>query len=1036
MTTETRYNNYHKHTHYSNLKTLDVIVKPIDYILRAKELGQTTYFTTEHGWGGNVWEAYDLCQENGLKCIFGVETYYVDDRLEKDRSNYHLMLVALNREGFKDINRIISESNKTGFYYKNRIDMELLLSLNPLNIIITTACIAGRLRNDEGTDEFITKLKCHFGKNFYLETQSHQDILQVDYNKKIIKLHKQYDIKLIHANDSHYIHKEDAKYRDMFLQAKGIFYGEESNFTLDYPSYDEIVDRYKQQGILTDSEVKEALDSTLIFDKCKDLKIDKKIKMPKIYKGNSSRKLKQIIVEKWKEEKKSINKNDLPKYIEAIKFEMDIINKTHMEDYFLLDYEIIKKTVNEYNGILTKTGRGSAPSFYLNKLLGFTNIDRVNSPITLYPTRFMSVSRILETVSLPDIDMNFASVEPVIKASRDILGEDGVYYMIAYKPLQNSSAFRLWCKAKGMKIDEYNDVAKNLDDYLEDENWKDLIEESKIFRGVIESVSPSPCSMLLLDKPISSEVGLIKVGDLMCCCLDGYDCDKFKYLKNDYLTVSVWSIISNTYKKIGKPINTIKELESKLDDKVWKLYEDGITATLNQADSDFARPLFMRYKMKSIAEASAMVAALRPGFASMLNTFINREEYTTGVKELDELLKESYSYILYQESCMKYLIWLGIPEDLTYGIIKKISKKKFKEQELIELKETLLENWIKKVGIEEGFEKTWTIMEDFSRYAFNASHSLSVGLDSLYGAYLKSHHPLEYMEVVLNQYQNDIEETSKIISELPYFHIKLESIQFRHSHALYSCEKVSNKIYKGMSSIKYINNQVSEELYGLKNNKYKTFIDLLKDIYEKTSCNSRQLDILIKLDYFTEFGKSQKLLDLVNIYNNIATRKQIKIDQLQELNLTQELMDRYSNKKTAKTYKEINNEGLIRELMNNVEDKAIKLKIKLQTESELLGYISTTIPTLNENLVYIMKLDEFKNKKSYTYYTTVYDIKTGYKTKYRIQDYRIYMDYPFKEGDIIKICDIHKSNKKKLIDGQWTTLKDEFNNMLDWYEIY
>ena len=131
------------------------------------------------------------------------------------------------------------------------------------------------------------------------------------------------------------------------------------------------------------------------------------------------------------------------------------------------------------------------------------------------------------------IDLNFADVEPVIKASKDILGEDETYYMVAYKPLQESSAFRLWCKSQDMNIDDYNEIAKNLEKYENDDKWSKIIEDSKIFRGVIESISPSPCSLLLLDKPISREVGLIKVGDIICCALDGYNCDVYKFLKND-----------------------------------------------------------------------------------------------------------------------------------------------------------------------------------------------------------------------------------------------------------------------------------------------------------------------------------------------------------------------------------------------------------------------------------------------------------------------------------------------------------------------
>ena len=180
---EYRYNNYHKHTHYSNLRSLDVIVKPIDYINRIKELDDDKgiYFTTEHGYQGNVYEAYTLCKENGLKLMIGAEVYYVEDRYKKDKSNYHLVIIALNNNGRKQLNKILSEANITGYYYKPRIDNELLFNLNPNDVIITTACVASRLRNIEGSEEWIIKMKEYFGDNFYLEVQNHNVDIQKIY---------------------------------------------------------------------------------------------------------------------------------------------------------------------------------------------------------------------------------------------------------------------------------------------------------------------------------------------------------------------------------------------------------------------------------------------------------------------------------------------------------------------------------------------------------------------------------------------------------------------------------------------------------------------------------------------------------------------------------------------------------------------------------------------------------------------------------------------------------------------------------------
>ena len=301
------------------------------------------------------------------------------------------------------------------------------------------------------------------------------------------------------------------------------------------------------------------------------------------------------------------------------------------------------------------------------------------------------------------MDTNVAEQQPFIDASKELLGEDNCHWMLSFKPLQKASAFRLYCKAIGLNINDYNEVAKDLDNYIDDENWNKIIEESKHFVGTIESVSQSPCSTLLLSQPISEEIGLLKAGDVFVCNIDGINCDKYKYLKNDILQVSIWKIIKDVCKLANILIPTTTELSKLLDDKTWDIYEKGLTCSINQADSKFATNLIMKYKPRSLAEMSAFVASIRPGFASLLNNFIERKTYTTGVKKLDNLLEDSYHYLMYQESIMKYLIWLGIDESETYTIIKKISKKKFKEKELEELKIKLKKGWIYVVGKEGSF---------------------------------------------------------------------------------------------------------------------------------------------------------------------------------------------------------------------------------------------------------------------------------------------------------------------------------------------
>jgi DNA polymerase III alpha subunit len=692
-----------------------------------------------------------------------------------------------------------------------------------------------------------------------------------------------------------------------------------------------------------------------------------------------------------------------------------------MADYFILDHYIVDKAVNEYDAILTKSGRGSAVSFYVNKLLGLTEVDRINAPITLYPTRFMSAERILSSRSLPDIDLNWADVEPVIRASKDYLGEDGVYYMIAYKPLQESSAFRLWCKAHDMHISEYDEVAKNLEEYESDAQWKELIDGSKIFRGVVESVAPSPCSFLLSNDKISEMVGLVKVGDVTCCCLDGYNCDVYKYLKNDYLLVSVYRIIHDVYELIGRPIDNIDTLIANCDDKVWDVYAKGLTTTINQADSDYDKQILKKYKPKNLAELSAYVAAIRPGFASLLNNFVDRQPYTTGVKDLDDILEDSFHYLMYQESIMKYLVWLGVEEKGTYDIIKKIAKKKFKEDELKALKSQLLDGWIKNVGKEDGFNETWQVVEDAAHYSFNASHSLSVAIDSLYGAYLKAHYPLEYFTVALSLYSDDLDRTAKLIAEMSYFGVDLKPIMFRHSRAAYNMERESNSIYKGLSSLKYMNAEVSERLYQMKDQHFDSFIDFLSVF----PGNSRQREILCTIGFFKEFGGSKKLLRIAELYDMYNNKKIIKKDKC---NLPEEIVQKYAASETAKQYRFTSEGmlGLLSDLCKQIPDEDIPLQTRLQAELEYLGYISYTDPS-RKNTAVVMEINT-----KYTPKITLYRLDTGETTVVKLKK-KSYESDPIPVGTIIKFKLETKPAWTKNELGEWI---QDFNRQDTWLSRY
>ena len=1018
--------------------TLDCVVKNIDYIKRSLELGCKNYFTTQHGWTGKFLEAYDLCKQNGLKMVYGAELYMVKDRTEKDNSNYHVILIAKNQDGFYELNSIMSESNRSGFYYKPRIDIELLKQLNPNNFFITSACVAGFLRPGDDMKELFEAVYNHFGKNFFLEVQNHSFDIQIQHNKNMLLLKQYYDMQLIHANDSHYIYPEQAQDRIKFLNGKGMNYGDEDSFILDFPDYDTIVERYKKQGLLSGWQIQEALDNTLIFDECEELYFDKEIKMPTIYPGytqeEKNHELAKHLSEKWEQEKEHVDKARWKEYQEGIAYEYKIVKDTNMADYFLFNEKMVELAKNKYGGILSRTGRGSSVSFYINKLLGFTEIDRFVAPVPLYPTRFMSTARILENKSIPDIDQNWADVSAPIAASKELLGEDGIYYMYALGTMKESSAFRNLCRAYDIPMDEYNEVGKNLDTYRNDKKWKPIIDEAQKYIGTIESISPSPCSFVLSNKPLSKELGLIRVGNELCACIDGYISDVWKYLKNDYLTVSIWKIISKFYQTISEPIPNIRELLQRLDNGTWKLYEDGVTATLNQADTDISTSMLKRYKPKTDAEMSAFVAAIRPGFASLVNTFLDRKPYSTGVKEIDELLQPSYHFMLYQESIMAFLVWCGMKEDHTYDIIKKISKKKFTPEAKESLRLELLEGYQKNLGTQEGFNEVWQVVDDAARYSFNAAHAVSVAYDSIYGAEAKEHHPLEYYTVVLNQYQSDNEKTSRIISELDYFGIHIENIKFGKSKNEYTFDRDTNTIYKSISSIKYCNEIMANELYELaQNNSYDNFIDLLVDIKSKTSVNARQLQILTILNFFSDFGNNKKLLQIIDLFERLYGRKQIKKSDYKALNINMDLFDGCYETETPKMYKGLHMDIYIKRVSDAIENTSLSIKEQIKYEQEYLEYIIYTNPKAPKNMFYVVECKFYKDKTKP--YLVLYNLRTGDTLKTKITSGKKFVEKPFLQGNVLNVLEFKEKNKMKMIAGTWTKTSEKEKIVTEW-DVY
>lgn len=413
---------------------------------------------------------------------------------------------------------------------------------------------------------------------------------------------------------------------------------------------------------------------------------------------------------------------------------------------------------------------------------------------------------------------------------------------------------------------------------------------------------------------------------------------------------------------------------------------------------------------------SAFVAIIRPGCASLLQDFIDRKDYSTGVKELDELLAEGNNRMIYQELIMKYLIWLGVKETGSYDIIKKISKKKFKEPELKALKQQLLEGWNNRVGNPDNFEGTWTVVEQAAHYSFNASHSLSYAYDSLYGAYLKSHYPLEYYTIALNFYGDDEKRTLRLTKELDYWGIKLRPIKFRYSKGDYALSRTDYSIYKGIQSIKGMNAKVADELYEFRDNNYSTFFDLLFDIKDKTSATKAQLKCLIELDYFSEFGDINLLLKQTEFFNRFVGKKQFKKDALVTFDLGAEDISPYAARETQTMFTDVNFREFANSVANKLKFSPRKLSEDIKAQTEYLGYL-TIRDDRYSGMAVVLEIDT-----KYSPRCKMYSLKNGTTIDCKISK-PLFKKCVLEEGDIVTISSTTKKPKQRKNElGKWESI--------------
>lgn len=1025
--------NYHCHKDFSNTSTPDCAESIENYAKRVHEFNAKCLFSGEHGSQGNQFQVYKVAESEKLKYIHSSEVYWVKNRLEKDRANCHMIVAAKNSEGRGDINFALSIANEDGYYYKPRIDLELLFNIPKDNVIVTSACVAGW--NYEDAEDIWIKIHNYFGDNFFLEVQYHNTEKQKKLNEKILRIARENNIQIICGLDSHYVKDENSVKRDQILKYKNVNYPDEDGWYMDYPDTQTVIKRFKEQGVLSDEEILRAIMNTNVFvSECEEIVLDRTFKIPSVYKGKTydekCKIYKNVLnIAYSKEKEKSKEKAD------GIRYEAKEVMEAGVVDYFLTSKAIVDEAVNNQGGILTTTSRGSAASFITNKLLGLTTVDRFNADIPIYPERFLTKERVLAG-QMPDIDLNVATQEPFVKAAKKLLGEHGCYPLMAIEKLKEKAAWQLYAGANDVKPEDANQISKYLDEYnkalkyadddekedihVEDyipEEYIELFKQSNEYQGITINLKVHACGHFIFDGDIRREVGLISAVSettgkrTICAAIEGGFLDEFGYVKEDFLIVDSVYLTYKFFHSIGMEVPTFDELRKMIDgDKAtWDIYAKGITCCVNQCEKEATTNRVKKYKPQNLAELSNFIAAIRPGFASLLNTFLNREPYTTGETKIDSLLDDTSHFMIYQESIMKVLSFLKLAMGETYGVIKSISKKKLKGEKKENLLSELNTAWLDEFNNTDNFNNVWNVIEDSARYAFNSPHAYSMGGDSAYQAWFKAHHTATFYEVAINHYQekNKKDKIDALVKEaIKFYDYKLGNYEFGTDNRTVTIDEEKKLIYPNLSSIKGFGEGVSKTLYELGQKQYKDFVEVLTALFSN-SINKTIVDKLIKIDYFRKYGDINTLLAITKYYDVLYGAKTISKDKVEKNGLSFELLSKYGNE-TAKQFNKIDSLGLLNELIGEISYRELTLKEKLDNQREVLGIVTDYDPNADKRLYYVSELDIKKSVVN----IALYEIFSGKTREVKMWTSQ-YNKNPFSLGNILYIISLDKKHKKE-----------------------
>ncbi len=964
----------HLHNH-SDYSLLDGLSKISDMVARVKSLGMKSLGITDHG---NIYGAikfYKECKEAGIKPIIGCEIYIArrsmyDKDVNVDKDYNHLILLAENEAGYKNLIKIVTASHLEGFYYKPRCDISLLKKYNA-GLICLTACVNGYISDpllqnqEELALERLKTLYEIYGKDhFYLEIQKHLKVPSQEIaNEKIKQLSKKYAVPLAATNDNHYIMDQDARAQEILLciQTQTTLQNKNRKLTMiDSPDF-YIKSAEEMQALFINCP--EALENTVkIADMCNlEISLEKWI-MPnfKVPKGTT---VSDYLREKTIAGVKARYKNVTDEILQRMEYELSIILKKRYEAYFLIVADFVDWS--KKNGIAVGPGRGSAAGSLVSYALGITDIDPFYFKLPF--ERFLNPYR----PSAPDIDLDFADTrrDEVIDYVTKKYGKDKVAQIITFGTMEARGAVRDAGRALGMPYAVPDRIAKMIPPgwqghamtiekameqnpelkkaYNNEEETRTLFDVATKLEGVTRHASVHAAGVVIADKPLTEYVPLQREtnGEKIITQYDMYTIgeDGVGLLKMDFLGLRNLTIIEESLRFIKQNQNISLNLSQiPMDDKkTYQLLSEAETTGVFQLESPGMRRYIKELKPSSIFDLMAMVALYRPGPMQNIPDFIARKHNPQLIKypdpRLKEVLSQSYGILTYQDDVLLTTMAIAGYSWLEADKFRKAMGKKI-PSEMKRQRETFIKGVIKNGLSEKKAAEMFDIIAPFAGYGFNKAHAACYATIAFRTAYLKANYPVEFMTALLTAESRGSsgpsknEKIAQAVAECKRLKIQIFPPDINKSGSEFSIEN-KRCIRFGLSAVKNVGEAAIESiLIARKNGPFLNLEDFSRRV-DISKVNKKTMESLIKAGALDPFGRRASLL--INLPKIVEKTNRLRKQQREgQVSL-------FSDESGGDQETEIRVSSTIEDF-TNIE--------KLSFEKEYLGFYLTAHPQ-GENLL-------------------------------------------------------------------------------------